>query len=190
MRSREMHNKLDRLSGSVDDDEPTCPDTSLLSPEDQDWVQEIFAKISDAKDENDFRAKVSEAELRKLSDLLAELPRRSRGEGFAGPSFAIPRNLERLFQYFDLHTLKVVQKVRLVELCRKYGWEGEYPDPDRDGGWKKHRSPVRLVPLCEWDAENEAELQALLKEAGVDYSKIPVFHKADGTRLTPPLLSF
>jgi hypothetical protein len=55
----------------------------------------------------------------------------------------------------------MVQKVRFVELCRKYGWEGEYPNPVRFGD-RLRRDPVRLLPLSEWDPEDEAELRSLL----------------------------
>jgi hypothetical protein len=172
MRAREMHNKLDRLSGSVDDDEQTCPDISLLSPEDQDRARELLAKIEGVESEQEFLAKINEntiteAELRELSDLFDGLPILGPGEGFKGPSFDIPLNLERHFRDFDLSTLKLVQKVRFVELCRKYGWEGEYPNRGHVWGHWKHRDPVRLLPLSEWDSEDEAELRSLMDAAQV-----------------------
>jgi hypothetical protein len=88
------------------------------------------------------------------------LPRLAPGEGFKGPSYSIPYELRdyftRVFRRenegqwrFDYHKLKLVQKVRFLELCRKYGREGEYPDPDRGRGRKghwKHPDPVRLLP--------------------------------------------
>ena len=49
MRAREMHYKLDKLSVPSEDDEHTCPDISLLSPEDQDWVDEMFEKFAQVK---------------------------------------------------------------------------------------------------------------------------------------------
>jgi hypothetical protein len=124
---------------------------------------------------------VTVAELNEMFGLWAELPRLGPGEGFKGPSYSIPYELcdyfTRVFRRenegqwrFDYHKLKLVQKVRFVELCRKYGWEGEYPNPDRGRGRKRHwahRDPVRLLPLSQWDSEDEAELRSLLDVAEV-----------------------
>ena len=186
MRAREMHNKLDRLSGSVDDGEHTCPDISLLSPEDQDRAHELLAKIEGVENEQEFLAKINEntiteAELRELSYLFDELPQLGPGDGFKGPSYEIPLELCSYFTHFrrrenegvhpqfDCDKLKLVQKVRFVELCRKYGWEGEYPNPVRFGGQRHglRRNPVNMVPLSEWDPEDEAELRSLLDVADV-----------------------
>jgi hypothetical protein len=57
--------------------------------------------------------------------------------------------------------LKLVQKARFVELCRKYRWEGEYPAAVRVGG-QLYRGPVNPVPLCEWDTEDQTEIRSLL----------------------------
>jgi hypothetical protein len=182
MRAREMHNKLDRLSGSADDDEQTCPDISLLSPEDQDRAHELLEKIEGVDNEQEFLAKINEntiteAELRELSDLFAELPLLGPGDGFKGPSYEIPHQLcghfthllrrenEGVHSQFDCDKPKLVRKVRFVELCRKYGWDGEYPNADRGHVWKKHRDPVRLLPLSQWDPDDEAELRSLLDAA-------------------------
>jgi hypothetical protein len=182
MRSREMHNKLDRLSELGDDGEDTCPDISLLSPEEQDRAHELLAKIEGVENEQEFLAKINEntitqAELRELSDLFAELPQLGAGDHFNGPSYEIPLELRSCFTRLlrrenegvqpqcDCDKLKLVQKARFVGLCRKYGWEGEYPNPDR--GWKhrKHRDPVRLLPLSQWDPDDEAELRSVLDVA-------------------------
>jgi hypothetical protein len=179
MRAREMNNKLDKLWAS-DNDEQTCPDISLLSPQDQDRVHEILAKIKGVKDEHEFWARIQEnivtqVELREVLDLWEELPILGPGDGFKGPSYGIPLELcshfrrrenEGVHPQFDFHKLKMVQKVRFVELCRKYGWEGEYPDPDRGRG-QLHRCPVRLLALNQWDPEDEAELRSLLDVAEV-----------------------
>ena len=105
MRAREMHNKLDRLSGSVDDGEHTCPDISLLSPEDQDRAHELFEKIEGVENEQEFLAKINEntiteAELRELSYLFDELPQLGPGDGFKGPSYEIPLELCSYFTQF------------------------------------------------------------------------------------------
>ena len=184
MRAREMHNKLDRLSGSVDDGKNTCPDISLLSPEDQDRAHELLEKIEGVENEQEFLAKINEntiteAELRELSDLFAELPQLGPGDRFKGPSYEIPLELcsyftpllrrenEGVHPQFDCNKLKLVQKVRFVELCRKYGWEGEYPNPVRFGGQRHglRRNPVNMVPLSQWDPEDEAELRSFLDTA-------------------------
>jgi hypothetical protein len=156
-----MHNKLDQLSLSADEDD-TCPDTSLLSPEDQDWVSEMCERIGQA--ENAATSGITEPEARKFIDMLNALPWRGPSERREGPSFDIPLTLERRFRGFNLSALKVVQKVRFVELCRRYGWEGHYPHPDRHGAWK-YRDPVSLVPLTQWEPDDEAELRALLDAA-------------------------
>ncbi len=180
MRAREMHNKLDKLSVPSEDDEHTFPDISLLSPEDQDWVDEMFEKIRAAKDE--VENVITDAEARKLVDLLNELPVLGRDDKFAGPDLDIPREIETHFQLTKWHEegrhhwpsfdffrkLKATQKVRFVELCRKYGWEGEYPR-DRSRHYFKLGSwgIPGLLPLSQWDPEDEAELRSLLDVAEV-----------------------
>jgi hypothetical protein len=63
------------------------------------------------------------------------------------------------------HKLKAVQKVRFVELCRKYGWNGEYPR-DRSHRFESGRWGIPgLLPLSEWEPEDEAELRTLLDAA-------------------------
>jgi len=101
MRAREMNNKLDKLSVPSEDDEHTCPDISLLSPEDQDWVDEMFEKIRSAKDE--VENVVTPAEGHKLLDLLNELPVLGRDDEFAGPDLDIPREIEEHFQLLKWH---------------------------------------------------------------------------------------
>jgi hypothetical protein len=174
-----MHNKLDRLSVPSEDDEHTCPDISLLSPEDQDWVDEMFEKIRAGEEGSE--NVISDAEARKLIDLLNELPLLGRDDKFAGPDLNIPREIESHFQLakwheegrqrwprFELHKLKAVQKVRFVELCRKYGWEGEYP---RDHSRHYHVSGrwgiPSLLPVNQWHPDDEAELRSFLDVAEV-----------------------
>jgi hypothetical protein len=184
MRAREMHNKLDKLAPSSEDDEHNIPDLTLLSPELQDWVDEIFDKVRQAnKDEaGDI---ITPVEARKLCDLLNELPVLGPDDKFAGPDLDIPDEIRSHFQLarwheegrrhwpsFDFfHKLKAVQKVRFVELCRKYGWEGEYPRDYSRHHFTYRRSPSGrwgipgLFPLSEWEPEDEAELRALLDAA-------------------------
>jgi hypothetical protein len=170
MRSREMHNKLDKLSVPSEDDEHNIPDLTLLSPELQDWVNEMFGKVRDKS--------ISDTEAHKLCDLLRELPSLGPGEHFQGPCLEIPRGIETHFQLakwheegryhwprFDLYKLKAVQKVRFVDLCRKYGWKGEYPR-DRSHRFESGRWGIPgLLPLSQWDPEDEVELRSLLDTA-------------------------
>ena len=166
-----MLNKLDKLSVPAEDDEHAIPDISLLSPEDQDWVHDMFGKVREST--------ITESEVRELCDVLNRLPVLGPDEKFQGPRLDIPRSLEHHFQLFtwhergrchwprfDFHNLKAVQKVRLVELCRRYGWEGEYPMP-RSAGMMffKRGNAAHLLPLSEWDPEDEAEMRSLLDEA-------------------------
>ncbi|MGC1354765.1 MAG: hypothetical protein WA851_03015, partial [Xanthobacteraceae bacterium] len=132
--------------------------------------QEFLAKINENT--------ITEAELGELSYLFDELPQLGPGDRFKGPSYEIPLELCSYFTHFrrrenegvhpqfDCDKLKLVQKVRFVELCRKYGWEGEYPNPNRGRG-RLHRGPVRLLALSQWDPEDEAELRSLLDVADV-----------------------
>jgi hypothetical protein len=180
MRSREMHNKLDKLALSAEGDEQTFHDLTMLSPEDQDWVDELTEKIRNAEDGS--KDVITEAEARKLHDLLSELPVLGPDDKLGGPDLEIPREIETHFQLakwheegryhwprFDFHKLRAVQKVRFVELCRQYGWEGEYPrdrsrhhaDYFKLGSWKI----PGLLPLSQWDPEDEAELRSLLDTA-------------------------
>ena len=101
MRAREMNNKLDKLALSAEDEEHTFPDLSLLSPEDQDWVDEMFEKIREAKDE--VENVITPAEGRKLLDLLQELPVLGRDDKFAGPDLDIPREIETHFTLAKWH---------------------------------------------------------------------------------------
>jgi hypothetical protein len=182
-----MNNKLDRLSVPFEDGEDMAPDISLLSPEDQDRVHEVLAKLDGATGEQEICAKIKEnlvtvAELNEMFGLWVGLPRLGPGEGFKGPSYSIPDQLSDYFTdflrrengkgvlpRFDFCKLKLVQNVRVVELCRKYGWEGEYPNPDRHRGWKhrKRGDSLGLLQLSEWDPDDEAELRSLLDVAEV-----------------------
>jgi hypothetical protein len=178
MRAREMHNKLDRLAPSSEDDEHNIPDLTLLSPEDQDWVDEMFEKVRAA--EEDGAKSITPAEVRKLLDLLNDLPVLGPDDKFAGPDLDIPREIEMHFTLakwheegrhhwprFDFfHKLKAVQKVRFVELCRQYGWEGEYPRDRSRRYFKLGRWGIPgLLPLSQWDPDDEAEMRSLLDVA-------------------------
>ncbi len=101
MRAREMHNKLDRLAPSSEDDERAIPDLTLLSPELQDWVDEMFEKIREAED--DVESVISPAEGQKLLDVLDELPVLGPGDKLGGPDLEIPREVEMHFTLAKWH---------------------------------------------------------------------------------------
>ena len=184
MRAREMHNKLDKLSVTTEEDH-TFADISLLSPEDQDFVHETLAKIEGTEDEDDYRAKVeagivTEAELGKLFGLWSQLPKISRDDKFGGPDLEIPDEIEMHFTLAKWHdegrhhwprfdffrNLTATQKVRFVELSRKYGWEGEYPRDHSRRYFTSGRWGIPgLLPLGQWDSEDEAEVRSLLDAA-------------------------
>jgi hypothetical protein len=163
MRSREMLNKLDKLSTPVENDRGNCPDISLLSPEQQDRVHELFAKIG-RTDDGDWDCTITPAEIHELRNLLDGLPLCDKDQGFAGPNLEIPWTLCYHFTLLkwreqnrqawpsdNFHDLKAVQKVRFVELCRRYGW---------DGG-----APHGIVSFSQWQPEDEAEIRSLLDDA-------------------------
>jgi hypothetical protein len=150
----------------------------LLSPELPDWVDEMFEKVR-AADEGDAESIIAPAEGQKLLELLNELPVLGPDDKFAGLDLDIPREIEMHFTLakwheggrhhwpsFDFfHRLKAVQKVRFVELCRKYGWNGEYPR-DRSHRFASGRWGLpELLPLSQWEPRDEAELRALLDVA-------------------------
>jgi hypothetical protein len=96
-----MHNKLDRLAPSSEDDEHAIPDLTLLSPELRDWVDEMFEKICAAEDGPE--SAITDAEAHKLIDLLDELPGLGRDDKFAGPDLDIPREIEMHFTLAKWH---------------------------------------------------------------------------------------
>lgn len=114
-----------------------------------------------------------------MSDLFAELPQLGPGDRFKGPSYEIPLELCSYFTHFlrrenegqvqpqfEFHKLKVVEKVRFVELCRKYGWEGEYPrDYSRHYFTSGRWGIPGLLPLSQWEPDDEAELRSLMDVA-------------------------
>ena len=178
MRAREMHNKLDKLALSAEDEGQTFHDLTLLSPEDQDWVDKLSERIGNAEDGSN--NVITEAEARKLHDLLNCLPVLGPGDKLGGPDLEIPREIGTHFTLakwheeerhhwprFDFfHKLKAVQKVRFVELCRQYGWEGEYPRDRSRHYFKLGRWGIPgLLPLNEWVPKDEAEMRSLLDVA-------------------------
>jgi hypothetical protein len=180
MRAREMHNKLDRLAPSSDDDGHDIPDLTLLSPEDRDWVDEMFEKVH--ANEEGSESLITDADARKLIDLLNDLPVLGPDDKLAGPDLEIPGEIETHFELAKWHeegrhhwprfdffrNLKATQKVRFVDLCRQYGWEGEYPRDRSRNYFKLAKWGIPgLLPLNQWHPDDEAGLRSLLGVAGV-----------------------
>ena len=138
--------------------EESVPDISLLSPEQQDRYQELADKL--LADESS----ITPAEVKELNQLLKGLPLVGPHDKFGGPDLEIPDCLAFHFKwteqrgkfpyrFYDFRRLKAVQKVRFVELCRKYGWS--------DG-----QNVRRTLPrLYEWSPDDRAEMNGLLDAA-------------------------
>jgi hypothetical protein len=71
-----------------------CPDLSLLTPEEQDRVWELFRKSRNSLDPG-----ITLDELRELEGLLAKVPILRPGEKFAGPKIEVPRALVRYWDW-------------------------------------------------------------------------------------------
>ena len=165
MRSRHLLAKLDRLR--VPPEEPKFPDISLLSPADQDRVFGLFEKNRDSLDEIE-PTKISTHELDELEGLLTDLPIIGPDDKPAGPKIEVPPALVHYWQWSqpastwrhcDFWKLKAVQKIRLAELCRYYGW--------REGTSPK----ATMLPLCDWTEQDRDEMTAFLDEAAWPSSK-------------------
>ena len=171
-----MLTKLQRLpfAANVDND---IPDISFLTPEDQDRVRELSEQI-DTLDPNKQPRKIS-AVVRELERLFSIVPVIGPSGRLGGPNLNIPRGLARYWERnrpsqspgtCDFRNLKAVQKVRLVQLCRTYGWHGENP------------YIAEIVPLSEWDKEDRVEMNAFLDAADVG----PTQDKGALTPIGPP----
>jgi hypothetical protein len=150
--------KLDRLP--MKPEEGKIPDISLLSPEDQDRVFELFRKNRDSL--AGIKPTISRRELNELEGLLADLPMIGLDDKRAGPKIAVPHALESYWRRnqpasspgsYRFNDLRALQKVRFVELCRNYGWrEGTPPS-------------ATLLPLGEWEERDRDEMNTLLEAA-------------------------
>jgi hypothetical protein len=111
---------------AVEPKEESVPDISLLSPEKHDR-QDLADKL--LADETS----LTPAEVKELNQLLKGLPLVGPHDEFGGPDLENPDSLVFHFKwteqrgrfpyrFYAFRRLKAVQKVRFVELCRKYGW--------------------------------------------------------------------
>lgn len=166
MRSRQMLVKLDRLD--VPSQEPECPDVSLLSPADQDRVFELFRKYRNSP--NQIGPTINRKVRDELEGLLADLPIIGPDDKPAGPKIEVPPALVHYWQWsqsastwrhYDFWKLKAVQKIRLAELCRCYGW--------REGTSPK----ATMLPLSEWAEQDRNEMTAFLDEVAWPSNKWP-----------------
>jgi hypothetical protein len=157
--------KLDRLD--LPSQEPKCPDISLLSPAAQDRVFEQFRKNRNSPNEiPTINRKVRD----ELERLLADLPILGPDDKPAGPKIEVPPALVHYWQWnqststwrhYDFWKLKAVQKIRLAELCRDYGW--------REGTSPK----ATMLPLCDWTEQDRDEMTAFLDEIAWPSNKGP-----------------
>jgi hypothetical protein len=153
-----MHARLNRLP--IPPEEIKFPDISLLSPADQDRVEELYNKCGNAS--AGIGPVISVNELDELKKLLANLPLLGLDDRFGGPRIEVPRDLEFYWKwrqrtagwdFYSFDRLGKVQTVRFVELCARY------------------KNPVgigrqnRIIPLEEWETDDKAEMQALLDKA-------------------------
>src|SRR5271168_1205331 len=163
MRSREMLVKLNRLP--LPPEPVTCPDISLLSPKDQDRVQELFDKIRDR--ETGSESTISDKELDELMKLLASVPRLGPDDRFAGPRIEVPddfafhwkwRQRAAGWDFYSFEKLGKVETLRFAELCNRYK-QRVGPKPQDC-----------MLPLEDWQTDDKAEIQALLDKAA-DYKE-------------------
>ena len=110
------------------------------------------------------RAQLRLLKIEELNQLLKSLPLLGPHDQFTGPDLEIPDALvfhfkwteqmgKRSYQFYDFRHLKAVQKVKFVELCRKYGWS------DRGNARRA------LQRLSEWSPADRAEMTGLLDAA-------------------------
>lgn len=153
--------KLDRLP--MQPEAVAIPDFSLLSPENQDRVHGLFSKIRDPH--TGIEPTISTEELAELEGLIADLPALGPNDKFAGPKIEVPCSLARYWEYsqhaagwqpYDFGNLGKVETLRFVELCGLYGWN----DPHGAVQLKD-----RMVPFCEWQTGDQAEMTAMLEKA-------------------------
>ena len=106
----------------------------------------------------------------ELERLLADLPILGPDDKPAGPKIEVPPALVHYWQWnqststwrhYDFWKLKAVQKIRLAELCRYYGW--------REGTSPK----ATMLPLSEWAEQDRNEMTAFLDEVAWPSNKWP-----------------
>jgi hypothetical protein len=154
-----MSKKLDRLLVDTTEEDEMVPDISLLAPEDQDRVQELFAKLGDPEGRD---RTITPDEEQELCGMLDGLPVLGPEDRSAGPNLEIPKELQFYWTWsqpadgwrsYDFHRLKCVQKVRFAELCAQYGY--------KPGMSVKQN----LAHLSQWLKDDQFEMIGLLQAA-------------------------
>ena len=152
--------RLDRLpkrKGGVQ----KVPDLSLLSPEEQDRVDELFKVLLDSKD---ISSKTFDTAFAEFDKLVRNLPLLGPDDPEQGPLIEVPRELAAYWQRqqpasswrsHDFRKWGKVQTLRFVELCEQYGFKRGADTPVK----------AQMLPLHEWAAGDRAELQHMLNIA-------------------------
>ena len=157
MRAREMMKRLDRLpkrKGGLQ----KVPDLSLLSPEEQDRVDELFKVLLDSKD---ISSKTFDTSFAEFDKLVRDLPLLGPDDPEQGPLIEVPQELAAYWQLqqpaskwrsYSFNKLSKVQTLGFVELCEQYGFTEGTDAPVK----------AQMLPLHEWAAGDRAELQEML----------------------------
>jgi hypothetical protein len=164
MRSRDMMTKLDRLP--TREEEVRIPDFSLLSPAEQDRANELMSLIGSVVDLDADDLQDVFAEFHRLT---SGLPLLERDDPDQGPTIEVPDGLcfywmwgqkASGWRHYLFSNLGKVQTLRFVELCREYGYVDD--DPELSYGENRRQLKNLIIPLAEWEADDRAEMSALL----------------------------
>jgi len=159
MRAREMMKRLDRLpkrKGGLQ----KVPDLSLLSPEEQDRVDELFKVLLDSKD---ISSKTFDTSFAEFDKLVRDLPLLGPNDPEQGPSIEVPGTLASYWEWrwqhpasgwrsHDFRKWGKVQTLRFVELCEQYGFKRGVDTPVK----------AQMLPLHAWLDCDRSELQEML----------------------------
>jgi hypothetical protein len=153
-----MMMKLDRLPKRRGGGDQKVWDLSLLSPEQQDRVDELSRVIMESKD---LHSKSLDTVFAEFDQLVRDLPRLGPNDLAQGPLIEVPGALARHWEFqhgaskwrpHDFGKLGKVQTLRFVELCEKYGFTDGTETPVK----------AQMLPLHGWPSGDRAELQHLL----------------------------
>jgi hypothetical protein len=146
-----MLRRLNRIA-QAQSEEVSLPNLSALTPWEYDRLLDLMRQVVAAK-------VATSAELEEIDALWGKCPPRTGNETFA--PVEIPNGLERYWRYssgplgwrpYHFSRLKMVERLRVVELCNQYGW-------DDDG----------IVPLHLWESNDAEEMRVFLDLADEKY---------------------
>jgi hypothetical protein len=149
--------RLDRLPKKRGSEQKVW-DLSLLSPEKQDRVDELFRLILGSKDIDSANLDTLIAE---MDELVRNVPLLGPDDVEQGPVIEVPGQLARYWQWqqpthrwrsLDFFKLSKVQTLRFVELCKQYDFRDETETPVK----------AQMLPLHAWPSRDRAELELLL----------------------------